>query len=261
MSNRGVPTIVAEHIVSQLTSQKSTRPLFVALQGPQGIGKTTLTSALQRELTTVHRVRVAVLSLDDFYLPHIGLVEVAEKHLGNDLFSGRGQPGTHDLDLARRTLEGLAGINDDLQSSANPSGKLIKAPLFDKSLLDGKGDRSSNELSIEGPLDIVLFEGWCMGFYPLPESELYELYKTIVSSANPFENEPRPEADIERAMIAPYPVEHILQVNTYLRTYTETLYDFFSTFVQVCNLALLLQMCPLIDVLNSSVPPLYIHTH
>jgi D-glycerate 3-kinase len=40
---------------------------------------------------------------------------------------------------------------------------------YDKSAFQGKGDRADESTwpSVEGPLDLVLFEGWMLGFKPV----------------------------------------------------------------------------------------------
>ncbi|XP_020575819.1 D-glycerate 3-kinase, chloroplastic-like [Phalaenopsis equestris] len=46
----------------------------------------------------------------------------------------------------------------------------MKLPRYDKSAHGGRGDRAdpSEWPEIEGPLSVVLFEGWMLGFKPLP---------------------------------------------------------------------------------------------
>jgi hypothetical protein len=48
------------------------------------------------------------------------------------------------------------------------------ASRYDKSLNEGRGDRAdpSTWPKVNGPVDIVLFEGWMSGFSPLPEEEV-----------------------------------------------------------------------------------------
>jgi D-glycerate 3-kinase len=40
----------------------------------------------------------------------------------------------------------------------------------DKSACGGRGDRAPTEVGIEAPLDVVLVEGWMLGFRPLPRA-------------------------------------------------------------------------------------------
>ena len=157
--------LAANHILRQLTEQ---RPLFVAVQGPQGSGKSYLSAELQTYLCAPpHSLRVVVLSIDDLYLPHGGLVSLAAAHPQNILWQGRGQPGTHDVDLGVKTLSALKARNHK-----------VELPQFDKSLFAGEGDRlpvgDDRIIVVEQPppLDIVIVEGWCVGFHPISEDAL-----------------------------------------------------------------------------------------
>lgn len=51
-------------------------------------------------------------------------------------------------------------------------GKDIEIPRYDKSAYEGKGDRAKKEdwIKMEGPLDLVIVEGWMLGFQPIKES-------------------------------------------------------------------------------------------
>ena len=51
-------------------------------------------------------------------------------------------------------------------------GKDIEIPRYDKSANEGKGDRAKKEdwIKMEGPLDLVIVEGWMLGFHPIKES-------------------------------------------------------------------------------------------
>ncbi|KAH8828241.1 hypothetical protein DL96DRAFT_1602386 [Flagelloscypha sp. PMI_526] len=154
--------LISDHILSQFTS--SSTPLFVAVQGPQGSGKSFLTNLVKQKLCAApHSLNVAVFSLDDIYLTHDALVELARSNPLNPLWKGRGQPGTHDVELGLRTLSALAGTEP------------VELPRFDKSLFNGEGDR----LPFDGtgpiatpPLDVVILEGWFTGFYPISHEEL-----------------------------------------------------------------------------------------
>ncbi|KAJ7594943.1 P-loop containing nucleoside triphosphate hydrolase protein [Mycena floridula] len=153
--------LVQSHILESLSSS---RPLFVAIQGPQGSGKSFLANLLQRTLSTSNSLRVAVLSLDDLYLPHQELVALSNKHPENHLWRGRGQPGTHDITLGVQVLQALKS-----------GTKKVELPRFEKSLFDGEGDRLPMDGSgpaIEPPVDVVILEGWCTGFFPIPPIEL-----------------------------------------------------------------------------------------
>ena len=60
---------------------------------------------------------------------------VATQHSSNELLRYRGNAGTHDVQLMRKTLKSL-------QSSSFP----VRIPRFDKSLRGGRGDRADEVL-------------------------------------------------------------------------------------------------------------------
>lgn len=82
---------------------------------------------------------------------------------GNRLLQVRGNAGTHDLGLGSRTLAALKGANAG-------GGAEVAVPRYDKSCHGGRGDRAAESAwpVVKGPLDIVLFEGWMLGFSPIP---------------------------------------------------------------------------------------------
>ncbi|XLR13718.1 hypothetical protein S83_041656, partial [Arachis hypogaea] len=74
----------------------------------------------------------------------------------------RENAGSHDLPLSVETLIALSKLTRE--------GMKIKPPRYDKSAFNGRGDRAdpSTWPEVEGPLTVVLFEGWMLGFKPLP---------------------------------------------------------------------------------------------
>jgi D-glycerate 3-kinase len=107
------------HLTAHLTSPNSARPFILALNGIQGIGKTTLVTALASALAESLRTleppsasalalsdsAVLVLSLDDFYLTHADQTALAAANPENALLHQRGEPGTHDVTLLVETFE------------------------------------------------------------------------------------------------------------------------------------------------------------
>ncbi|KAJ3108864.1 hypothetical protein HDU97_010136 [Phlyctochytrium planicorne] len=149
----------------------STIPLIVAISGPQGSGKTTLTTTLAGNLSS-NNLSIASFSLDDFYLTHADQRSVALANPGNPLLKFRGNPGTHDLPLLIHVLETL---------KRNEPG-IVKIPRYDKSLNNGLGDRLPEQewTEVQLPVDVVLFEGWCVAFRPLlPPKTLEELIRIV----------------------------------------------------------------------------------
>lgn len=118
---------------------------IIALSGPQGAGKSTITA----QAADVLGDGLLVLSLDDFYLPRAARSELASRV--SPLFETRGPPGTHDVALLGESLAAL---------TATPF-RPLKLPRFDKRI----DDRCPPEAwqAITAPPDAVIVEGWCMG--------------------------------------------------------------------------------------------------
>jgi D-glycerate 3-kinase len=183
---------MTEHVLSHLAQHKaeSRSPLFVAVQGPQGIGKTFLTSILHDVLTVPpHALRVAVLSIDDLYLPHDALSALAQAHPENKLLHGRGMPGTHDVPLGTRALRALKDINNAPTADDASPVKSVTLPVFDKSLYGGEGDRLPESAGkvVCAPVDVVMLEGWCVGFCPIANDVLEKRWEAPVQGLDAFD--------------------------------------------------------------------------
>lgn len=142
------------------------RGVVVALCGPQGSGKSTMARDLDAALRRVGGLSVARLSLDDLYLP--GSVRAHLAATVHPLLRTRGVPGTHDVARGVALLEGLP--------MAAP-GRRTLLPRFDKAL-DEPLEPSQEEM-FEGPADVVLFEGWCVGARPETPQALIEPVNTL----------------------------------------------------------------------------------
>jgi len=103
-------TWVADHV--------GDRTLVLGLSGAQGTGKSTLARLLKLLLGRLHRMRVAIVSLDDLYLTAAERLHRAEKF--HPLLATRGVPGTHDVGLGLRTIAALR------------EGQPLALPRFDK---------------------------------------------------------------------------------------------------------------------------------
>lgn len=213
MSGKSVEELAAQHVLYHL-GQK--RPLFVAIQGPQGSGKSYLAGNLQSILESPpHSLRVAVLSIDDLYLPHNELVELSKS--GNVLWKGRGQPGTHDVALGVDILEGLRS-----------GERQVELPRFDKSLHNGEGDRlplDGTGTIIKQPpqLDVVILEGWFVGFSSITQDEINTRWTGVWKE----EREKLGLSEDEMGTI-----DDIRAVNSKLKEYEE-LWKYFDVFLQV----------------------------
>ena len=133
------------------------RTAVIGISGAQGSGKSTITAATAA-LLQARGLSPAVLSLDDLYLSRSARAVLARTV--HPLLVTRGPPGTHDPALGLEVLAGLA------------EGGRIALPRFDKSR-DEPRPRAEWP-SLEGPVDVVLFEGWCVGATPQPPAALVE---------------------------------------------------------------------------------------
>jgi D-glycerate 3-kinase len=134
-------------------------PLVVGLNGAQGSGKSTLSRLLQDILRGEFGLRAAGFSLDDLYLTRAERERLARTV--HPLLATRGVPGTHDVELGLRTIQGLKEAGE---------GNEVPIPAFDK----GRDDRCPKEewTKWRGEADLVIFEGWCVGAVPQPEGDL-----------------------------------------------------------------------------------------
>jgi len=124
-------------------------PVTLGVCGPQASGKSTLCAVVAR-LLEARGLSAAVLSIDDLYLTHEERQALARDV--HPLLATRGPPGTHDVALGHAVLDNLRG-----------SG-VTALPRFDKARDTRKPRAAWDE--IVGPVDVVLFEGWCVGARP-----------------------------------------------------------------------------------------------
>jgi len=94
-------------ILFQVTSQllekkKNKKNLFCLVSGPQGSGKTTFTGFIKNQLEK-QKLKVLVLSIDDFYLSKQERQKLSNKI--SPLLLTRGVPGTHNLDHLRNVVK------------------------------------------------------------------------------------------------------------------------------------------------------------
>ncbi|MFK7913207.1 MAG: hypothetical protein AB8B93_04790 [Pseudomonadales bacterium] len=148
-------------------------PAIIGICGGQGAGKSTLARALVTAFGLVG-VRAATVSLDDFY--HTRATRSGLAQNVHPLLATRGVPGTHDLALLRHTFEQLA----------QPK---VPLPRFDKAT-DDRAPMAQWPV-VAGPLDLLIFEGWCIGARPQPETALR-------SPVNDFESREDPLGDYRK---------------------------------------------------------------
>ena len=123
-------------------------PLLVSFNGAQGSGKSTITAFLTLLLERQFDLFSVEMSIDDFYLTHAQRQQLAQQV--HPLFATRGVPGTHDVMLAKQTLDCLRHC-----SQQSP----CRIPRFDKSIDDRMSESAWSRVS--QPVKVILFEGWC----------------------------------------------------------------------------------------------------
>jgi D-glycerate 3-kinase len=125
---------------------KRRRPFVVGLCGAQGSGKSTVSEGLKVRFEAVG-INVALLSIDDLYLPREEREALAASV--HPLLRTRGVPGTHDVALGRAVIADCGGEG------------VVTLPRFAKE--DDTRRPRDQWAMIEAPVDIILFEGWCVG--------------------------------------------------------------------------------------------------
>lgn len=154
-----------EAVERALDGWRGRQPFVLGICGAQGSGKSTLSAGLAQRLNA-RGIRTAILSLDDLYLSHEKRAALAREV--HPLFAVRGVPGTHDVD---RGLAILGGVK---------AGRGVTLPRFDKATDDPAPE--VEWATFDGPLDVLIFEGWCVGARPQDEAAL-------VAPANALEAE------------------------------------------------------------------------
>ncbi|KAI5269526.1 hypothetical protein E4T47_07017 [Aureobasidium subglaciale] len=146
------------------------QPFVLGLTGLQGSGKSTWAEGIVHLLRDKHKLNSIAISLDDLYKTHDDLLGVQERDSDNRLLQTRGQPGTHDTQLAQGFFDAIRTAED---------GEELCIPSFDKSRYAGAGDRAPLHTwkSVTGPVDVIVFEGWCPGFSPLSLPQLREKHQ------------------------------------------------------------------------------------
>ena len=152
----------------------------IGICGSQASGKSTLTAVLRRVLEDAG-LTVASLSLDDLYLTHAERQALAREV--HPLLATRGVPGTHDVALGMAVLDGLACDGETL------------LPVFDKA----SDDRRAQGVPVAGPVDVILFEGWCVG--AVPQADVAEPINGLERDRDP---DGRWRAFVNEALAGPY---------------------------------------------------------
>lgn len=216
---------ITEHLETHLRASPD-RPLIIGLNGMQGVGKTSLVAPLAAALEK-RNIRTLVFSIDDFYLPHSEQVSLALSHPDNALLQHRGEPGmyparakyihqnepnllpgTHDVGLAKTVFAALL------------SNAPALIPQYDKALFSGQGDRlpESQWVSVnqpgQTPVQVVIFEGWCVGFRAICHDNVEELWTA-------------PNRALHK-----HKLQHLLFINEKLKEY-DAITDLIDAFVHI----------------------------
>lgn len=139
------------------------RPLILGICGSQGSGKSTLA----RDLAARLGVRAAILSLDDLYLGKAARAQLARTI--HPLLATRGVPLTHDVVLGCAILDAVK------------AGRPVRLPRFDKASDEPLPEAQWE--AVDGPLDLLIFEGWCVGAQP--EADLSEPINDLERTEDP----------------------------------------------------------------------------
>jgi D-glycerate 3-kinase len=213
--------VVIPFIVSHLEKHRQARPnepFFIGLNGVQGAGKTVLVTSLKTTLAE-KGLTTTVFSLDDLYLTHEDQEDLAKANPSNPLLQHRGQPSTHDIQLALSIFASL---------KANQPTRI---PKYNKALFSGQGDRlpESEWDTVNSPgsprVDIVLFEGWCVGFQPLTFDE-------VANKHTSASTERQEGTSNYRGRLGHNSLESVTTINDALKQYLE-LWSYFDTFVHI----------------------------
>ncbi len=139
---------LAQSIVSWAkNNENGSRPLVVGVNGAQGTGKSTLSMVLALALEHEHQLKCAIISVDDIYLTRQERVNLSDDV--HPLLMTRGVPGTHDVSMGIDLIKKL--------KNREP----VQLPIFDKAI----DDRATKEkwICCDSPIDVIIFEGWCVG--------------------------------------------------------------------------------------------------
>lgn len=135
---------------------KRANTYLLGINGAQGSGKTTFTKLLQWLMQEEFNRHCVHLGIDDFYK-----TAKDRQILGDQvhpLLKTRGVPGTHDMELAVSVIDSLLAAEQ------------VASPRFDKALDDRLPESAWQQHS--GAVDLIVFEGWCVGASSQPGSAL-----------------------------------------------------------------------------------------
>jgi D-glycerate 3-kinase len=115
--------------------------------------------------------------------------------------------------LSKTLFEDLKHINDP---PVDGNVRKVYLPSFDKSLYGGAGDRVPSAVVKCAPVDVVIMEGWCVGFGPVTQEEIDVRWREATK-----------EIDYQR--------EDIIEINGRLKDYVDW-WHYFQVCIQVCSI-------------------------
>lgn len=184
--------------------------------------------------TTVTPMALAVLRL----LSLDGKIYIWNRHTGTLLkvLDVHGSQGINSVEWSPHTSATFASCGDDgnvyiwekeqvcnAERLEDDMENTLRLPSYDKGLHHGQGDRlpTNQWKKIPGPVDIVLLEGWCLGFYPISDNLLEETW------------ERRDWLGIPVSLRLTHGIEDIRAINRNLKDYVDRWYPYFTCLVQV----------------------------
>lgn len=219
-----VNRVVLQDILPAISSHgnETSKPFVLGLSGLQGSGKSTWAAAITNALNEQPNLNARTLSLDDLYLDHPQLVALRDSNPGNALLRTRGQPGTHDEVLAQQFFQSLERQAEAGDQTESEKGQVILWPAFDKSLIDGEGGRVPvskwEVIPHDQPLQVLVFEGWCLGFQPLSSDAVEGKWRAARLAKGSSNIEDTNQA-ISTQTLGDHQLEHLLLINDNLARY------------------------------------------
>lgn len=141
---------LSNQLACLVAARQQQQAFVLGVNGAQGTGKSTICHFLKFIFEHVYDFRCVILSIDDFYLSRNEREQLAKDR--HPLLKTRGVPGTHDTALALTTMKSLL------------EGATVPLPAFDKATDDVVPRQ--HWLQQDHPVDVILFEGWCVGAKP-----------------------------------------------------------------------------------------------
>jgi D-glycerate 3-kinase len=135
-------------------------PPVIGIHGGQGSGKSTLSLALKDIYKVVFGWNIVVVSIDDLYLSYADRQSLSKDI--HPLLATRGVPGTHEVDRGIALFKTLRQLKQ---------GDTCSIPAFDKASDDRLPESQWHHVT--GPVDAILFEGWCVGCQSVQDELLY----------------------------------------------------------------------------------------